>query len=141
MFARFAYQRANRVTSLYRRASLLQQELGCPEEKCDVVGNGIDFESFSTVPDKLKDEWVDIAAIVRFAPIKDIKTMIYSFSRLKAEFDKVRLHIVGGVDDEEYYQECLDLINYLDIKDVILPGNVDVCSYLEKIDFTILTSI
>ena len=141
MFARFAYQRANRVTSLYRRASLLQQELGCPEEKCDVVGNGIDFESFSTVPDKLKDEWVDIAAIVRFAPIKDIKTMIYSFSRLKAEFDKVRLHIVGGVDDEEYYQECLDLITYLDIKDVILPGNVDVSSYLEKIDFTILTSI
>jgi glycosyltransferase involved in cell wall biosynthesis len=67
--------------------------------------------------------------------------MIYSFSRLKQDFDKVRLHIVGGVDDDEYYQECLDLIKYLDIKDIILPGNVNIKSYMEQIDFTILTSI
>ena len=141
MFARFAYQRAHRVTSLYRRASLIQQELGCPEEKCDVVRNGLNVAAFAAIPDKPKDEWVDIAAIVRFAPIKDIKTMIYSFSRLKQEFEKVRLHIVGGVDDEEYHQECLDLIKYLDIKDIIMPGNVNIKSYMEQIDFTILTSI
>lgn len=141
MFAQLAYQQANRVTSLYHRASLIQQELGCPEEKCDVVRNGLDFDSYSAIPDKPKNDWIDIAAIVRFAPIKDIKTMIYSFSRLKQEFDKVRLHIVGGIDDEEYYQECLDLIKYLEIKDIILPGSVNVRSYLEKIDFTILTSI
>lgn len=141
MFARLAYQQANRVTSLYRRASLIQQELGCPLEKCDVVRNGLDFDAYAAIPDKPKDDWVDIAAIVRFAPIKDIKTMIYSFSRLKQEFEKVRLHIVGGVDDDEYHQECLDLIKYLDIKDIILPGNVNVKRYLAKIDFTILTSI
>jgi len=141
MFARFAYQRANRVTSLYQRASLIQQELGCLEEKCDVVGNGLDFESFSLIPEKAKDGWVDIAAIVRFAPIKDIKTMLYSFSRLKQEYDKVRLHIVGGVDDEEYYQECVDLIGFLNLQDVLIPGSVDVRAYLEKIDFTVLTSI
>jgi glycosyltransferase involved in cell wall biosynthesis len=141
MFARLAYQRANRVTSLYRRASLIQQELGCAEEKCDVVGNGLDVDSFAAIPDKPNDEWVDIAAIVRFAPIKDIKTMIYSFSRLKQEFNNVRLHILGGVDDYEYYQECLDLIKFLDVKDIVLPGNVNVKSYLDKIDFTILTSI
>lgn len=141
MFAKLAYKQANRVTSLYRRASLIQQELGCPQEKCDVVRNGLDFDVYSAIPDKPKADWVDIAAIVRFAPIKDIKTMIYSFSRLKQDFDKVRLHIVGGIDDEEYYQECLDLIKYLEIKDVIIPGNVNVKQYLEKIDFTILTSI
>jgi glycosyltransferase involved in cell wall biosynthesis len=141
MFARFAYQRAHRVTSLYQRASLIQQELGCPEAKCEVVRNGLDVAYFSTIPDKPKDDWVDIAAIVRFAPIKDIKTMIYSFSRLKQELEKVRLHIVGGVDDEEYHQECLDLIKFLDIQDVVIPGNVNIKSYLEQIDFTILTSI
>ncbi len=141
MFARFAYQRAHRVTSLYGRASKIQQELGCPEEKCEVVHNGLNVESFATIPAKPTDDWVDIAAIVRFAPIKDIKTMIYAFSRLKQDFEKVRLHIVGGVDDEEYHQECLDLIKYLDIKDIIMPGNVNIKSYLEQIDFTILTSI
>lgn len=141
MFARLAYQQANRVTSLYHRASLIQQELGCPGEKCDVVRNGLDFDAYSSIPAKPKDDWVDIAAIVRFAPIKDIKTMIYAFSRLKQEFEKARLHIVGGVDDEEYYQECLDLIKYLNINDVIVPGSVNVKSYLQKIDFTMLTSI
>jgi glycosyltransferase involved in cell wall biosynthesis len=141
MFARLAYQQANRVTSLYRRASLIQQELGCAPEKCDVVPNGLNVEAFSAIPDKPKDDWVDIAAVVRFAPIKDIKTMIYSFSRLKHEYEKVRLHIVGGVDDEEYHQECLDLIRYLDIKDIVMPGNVNIKQYLEKIDFTMLTSI
>lgn len=141
MFARFAYQKAHRVTSLYRRASLVQQELGCPPEKCDIVRNGLTVSAFSAIPDKPKDDWVDIAAIVRFAPIKDIKTMIYSFSRLKQEIENVRLHIVGGIDDDEYYQECLDLINYLNIKDVVIPGTVNIKSYLEKIDFTILTSI
>ena len=55
--------------------------------------------------------------------------------------ENVRLHIIGGVDDEEYHQECLDLIDYLKIKDIIIPGIVKTTSYLEKIDFTILTSI
>lgn len=141
MFARLAYQRAHRVTSLYRRASLIQQELGCPPEKCEVVRNGLNVDVYSAIPVKPKDEWVDIAAIVRFAPIKDIKTMIYSFYRLKQDVDKVRLHILGGIDDDEYYQECLELIEYLDLKDVIIPGAVNVKTYLEKIDFTVLTSI
>jgi glycosyltransferase involved in cell wall biosynthesis len=141
MFSKFAYQQANRVTGLYHRASLIQQELGCPAEKCDVVRNGLDFDLYSVTPDKPANGWVDIAAIVRFAQIKDIKTMIYSFSRLKQDFEPVRLHILGGVDDEEYYRECVDLIQYLGIQDIILPGNVNVRSYLGNIDFTILTSI
>lgn len=141
MFARLAYQRAHRVTSLYRRASLIQQELGCPPEKCDVVPNGLIVKSFASIPEKPKDDWIDIAAIVRFAPIKDIKTMIYGFYRLKQDVENVRLHIVGGIDDDEYYQECLDLIKYLDIKDIVMPGSVNIRSYMEKIDFTILTSI
>jgi glycosyltransferase involved in cell wall biosynthesis len=35
----------------------------------------------------------------------------------------------------------LDLIDYLKVKDIIIPGTVKTTSYLEKIDFTILTSI
>ena len=141
MFARFAYKRAHRVTSLYHHASLMQQDLGCPLEKSDVVRNGLHIESFSAIPEKLADGWVDIAAIVRFAPIKDLKTLIYTFSQLKSEFEKVRLHIIGGVDDEEYYLECLELIDYLKVDDIIMPGIVNTTTYLEKIDFTVLTSI
>lgn len=141
MFSRFAYKQAHRVTSLYQRARLIQHDLGCPPEKSDVVRNGLDVATFSAIPDKPANGWIDIAAIVRFAPIKDLKTLIYTFSQLKCEFEKVRLHIIGGVDDEEYYQECLELIDYLKINDIIIPGVVNTVAYLEKIDFTVLTSI
>ncbi len=141
MFARFAYEKAHCVTSLYHRAGLTQQELGCPPEKCVVVRNGLQYGSFASIPDKTENGWVDIAIIARFAPIKDLKTLIYTFSRLKQDFEKVRLHIVGGIDDEEYHKECMDLINYLDVKDIIMPGAVNIKIYLEQIDFTVLTSI
>lgn len=141
MFSRFAYKQAHRVTGLYQYASLMQQDLGCPPEKSDVVRNGLNIESFTTIPEKVPDGYVDIAAIVRFAPIKDLKTLIYTFSRLKHEMKNIRLHIIGGVDDEEYHRECLDLIQYLEVEDIIIPGVVKTTSYLEKIDFTVLTSI
>jgi glycosyltransferase involved in cell wall biosynthesis len=105
------------------------------------VRNGLQYESFAAIPDKSEDGWIDIAIVARFAPIKDLKTLIYTFSRLKREFKKVRLHIVGGVDDEEYHQECLELIDYLKVDDIIMPGSVNIKAYLEKIDFTILTSV
>lgn len=141
MFSRFAYQRAHRVTSLYQDASRIQQDLGCEPDKCEVIGNGLDYQPFLRIPLKNQSEWIEIAAIVRFAPIKDIKTMIYTFSRLKQQISNVRLHILGGVEDEEYYQECLELIEFLNVKDIIIAGTVDVITYLEKIDFTLLTSI
>ena len=141
MFSRSAYQKAHLVTSLFQRAAVIQEDLGCPPEKISVIGNGIRVEDFKGITRKKGDGWIDIAAIVRIAPIKDIKTMIYSFSQWKQEFKNTRLHILGAVDDEEYYQECLSLIDYLNVKDIIFPGFVDIKKYLENIDFTLLTSL
>ena len=141
MFSRFAYQEAQQVTCLFQRAATIQEDLGCPSEKISVIGNGIKVDEFKNVARKVEDGWIDICAIVRIAPIKDIKTMLYSFSQLKQEMSKARLHILGAIDDKEYYEECLSLIDYLDLKDVIFPGFVDIKKYLEKIDFTILTSL
>lgn len=141
MFSKFAYQQAHIVTTLYSHASEIQQEIGCPPGKREVIGNGIHYDTFSVIAAKEPDGWIDIGAIVRFAPIKDIKTMIYAFSRLKQEIPKVRLHVLGGHDDEEYYQECLSLIDYLGVKDIYTPGLVDIKAYLQRLDFTMLTSL
>lgn len=67
--------------------------------------------------------------------------MIYSFSQLKQDLPKTRLHILGAIDDEEYEAECRSLIKYLEVKDIIFPGFVDIKKYLEGIDFTLLTSL
>ena len=141
MFSRFAYRQADEVTILFTRAALIQEDLGCPADKISVIGNGIRVEDFLEIEPKPEDGWIDIAAIVRIAPIKDIKTMIYSFSQLKQEIPNVRLHILGAVDDEEYNQECLSLIDYLGVEGIIFPGFVNIKKYLAGIDFTLLTSL
>lgn len=141
MYSRLSYRSAHRVTSLFRQASKIQQDLGCSPEKCEVIGNGIAINEFIAIPAKEPDGWVDIGAIVRVAPIKDLKTLIYTFSNLKHEMENVRLHIIGPVEDEEYNQECLALVDYYGVKDILFTGVVDTRTYMEKLDFTVLTSI
>ncbi len=142
MFTRCAYDAADCVTSLFQRASQIQQEIGCNSAKCTVIPNGVHIDKFSDIPLKEPDGFIDIGAIARIVPIKDIKTMIYAFSLLCDEMDNVRLHIMGSTDeDEEYYEECLQLIRDLELKNIIFTGRVDVHDYLKKIDFTVLTSI
>lgn len=142
MFSHCAYDAADCVTALFHRASLIQQEIGCPPGKCSVISNGIHSERFLNIRQKEEDGWVDICAVVRIVPIKDIKTMLYAFSSLSAQRERVRLHILGPrEEDDTYYQECLQLTHDLELDRVLFPGRVDVKAYLEKIDFTILTSI
>ena len=141
MLSDMIYQRAFRVTSLFTNAMKTQIQMGCAQEKCRVIANGINYERLAGIPLKKPDGWVDIGAVVRLAPIKDIKTMIYAFFELAARVEKVRLHILGGVDDEEYAEECYALVEQLQLKNLIFTGRVDIVKYMEKLDFTILTSI
>lgn len=119
----------------------MQIEMGCNAEKCIVIPNGVQYERFCNIPLKQEDGWVDIGAVVRLAPIKDVKTMIYAFFELASRMPNVRLHIMGGVDDEDYAKECYALVEQLQLKNLIFTGRVDVVQYMQKLDFTILTSI
>lgn len=142
MLSDLIYSRAFRVTSLFTRAMFTQIEMGCSPEKCRVIENGISYDRLAQIPLKQEDGIVDIGAVVRLAPIKDIKTMIYAFFELSCRRQDVRLHIMGGVDDEEYAQECYQLVRQLKLEDQILfTGRVNILEYFEKLDFTLLTSI
>ena len=142
MLSEVIYSRAQGVTSLFASAMRTQIELGCDAARCRIIANGIDFERMAAVPPKPEDGRVDIGAVVRMAPIKDIKTMIYAFYELRARRQDVRLHILGGVDDAQYDRECRALVAQLGLTDSILfPGRVDIVRYFEKLDFTLLTSI
>ncbi len=141
MLSRCAYENADIVTSLYERARTTQIELGCSPDKCHVISNGVNCDDYMSIPKKKPNGYIDIGAIVRIFPIKDIKTMIYSFSELKHDIANARLHILGDVDDEEYNAECLDLAGQLGVKDIYFKGNTDVKKYMRKLDFTMLSSI
>lgn len=141
MLSDIIYTRAFQVTSLFTNAMNTQLEIGCRPGQCRVIENGINYEKLSGIPLKKEDGWIDIGAVVRLAPIKDIKTMIYAFYELNARLDNVRLHILGGVDDEEYAQECYTLVEQLKLPNIRFTGRVDIVTYMEQLDFTILTSI
>jgi glycosyltransferase involved in cell wall biosynthesis len=143
MFSKCAYNHAYAVTSLYGAAKDIQLQLGCNESKASVIPNGVRYEDFSDIPEKIsaENDKISIGAVVRFAPIKDIKTMIYAFTELKHNFPNAELDILGDIDNEEYYQECVYLLEFLNISDINFVGQQNVKTYIGKFDFTILTSI
>ena len=141
MLSEEIYHRAWRSTSLFSAARRAQIVMGAPDQRCEVIPNGIQYERFCHLAPKADDGWVDIGAVVRLAPIKDIKTLIYAFFELSCRREHVRLHILGGVDDEGYARECHELVAQLGAEHIVFTGRVDVVSYMERLDFTVLTSI
>lgn len=142
--SRLAYERADVVTCLYGRAGKLQAEMGCPPEKIRVTPNGILTESLENLPGKTAEDagFINIGAILRVTPIKDVKTMIRSFAFAKERDRRLRLWIMGPTDeDEKYAEECMELVEGLGAPDIIFTGRVNVKEYLGRMDFTILTSI
>ncbi len=141
MLSNGAYANATLITSLFSRARQLQIEMGCPPERCRYIVNGIHFDRFAAIPYKKPDGWTDIGAVLRIAPIKDVKTLLYAFADLKTRVPNVRLHVCGPEDDPEYAQECYDLVKQLRVEDVYFPGTVNVLEKMQEFDFTMLTSI
>ncbi|WP_373218659.1 GT4 family glycosyltransferase PelF [Ruminococcus sp. 5_1_39BFAA] len=141
MLSAGAYDGATMVTSLFERAMETQIEMGCAREKCRFIGNGVHFNRFVDIPPKKENGYVDIGAVLRIAPIKDVKTMIYAFAELKTRVPNARLYIAGPEDDEEYAKECYALAEQLKVNDLIFTGTVNVLEYMQNFDFTILTSI
>lgn len=142
--SRLAYQRADMVTSLYEYARGLQIELGCPAHKTVVTPNGIDTARFAEISGPTPEDaaYVNIGAILRVTPIKDVKTMIQAFSFAKQKQSNLKLWVMGPCDeDPEYAQECMELVEALHVEDIVFTGRVNVTEYIGRMDMTILTSI
>lgn len=141
MLSRAIYHRADLVSCLFHSAMGIQCSIGCRPEQCRVIVNGVDFKRYAAVPPKEDNGMIDIGAAVRMAPIKDIKTMLYAFYELHQRVPNTRLYVLGGVDDEDYARECHELVDMLGLDSVLFPGRVNMVEYMQKFDFTILTSI
>jgi len=142
--ATLAYSEADQITCLYENARELQIEFGASPSKIIVTPNGIDIERLSDLPRKsiADDNYINIGAILRITPIKDVKTMIRAFGYAKEQDPRIKLWIMGPLDeDEKYAKECFEMVELLNIRDIIFTGKVDIREYLGKMDITILTSI
>lgn len=142
--SKVAYNTADAVTGLYEHACELQEELGCPKEKLMITPNGIDYKKFENLPvgSPENKRYINVGAVIRVAPIKDLKTLIQAFDYAKKRCPKLKLWIMGPYDEEpEYAAECFKMAEQLEISDIEFTGRVNVTDYLGWMDMTILTSI
>lgn len=137
------YDKADVVTCLYAHAKELQIELGCSKEKILITPNGIDVSRFDNIPRKdPSDDKINIGAVLRVTPIKDVKTMIQAYGHAKKQCSKLKLWIMGGWDEDgTYAQECFDLVGTMKLEDVEFTGRINTLDYIGKMDVTILTSV
>ena len=140
--SKFAYNRAVKVTSLFEDAKARQITIGCNPSKCVVIPNGILIENFDALKYPKKCEEIHIGAFVRFAAIKDLKTLIHAFHTARQTRPNIILHIMGGTDDQSYRNSCESLIERLGMRSYIkIEGHIHPTEYMEKMHLTILTSI
>ena len=137
------YNCASQVISLFQASRKIQLELGCPMEKTRVISNGVYVEQFEDIPGKEEgDTNINVGAVLRVVPIKDVKTMINAFALAQAKVPNLKLYIMGPTDENpEYYEECQEFISNFQINNIEFTGRVNVKEYLGKMDMTILTSI
>ncbi|WP_438446800.1 GT4 family glycosyltransferase PelF [Gorillibacterium sp. sgz5001074] len=139
-----AYESADQVVSLFHRNKEIQEELGCEGHKITIIPNGVEASDYASLPsgeDKLEG-WVYVGAVVRVVPIKDIKTMLQSFSVAKHSMPNIKLFIFGPVEEDlEYYEECRQLVAALELKDVQFTGTVNIKEWIGRMDLLLLTSI
>lgn len=139
-----AYETADTVTSLFEYARSLQIDLGCPAQKTLVTPNGIDPARFENIPGKKEEDknFFNIGAVLRIAPIKDVKTLINAFHYAKEREPSLKLWIMGPwEEDDPYAKEVFALVDNLKPKDLIFTGRINVTEYLGRMDATILSSI
>ncbi|WFA10151.1 GT4 family glycosyltransferase PelF [Tissierella sp. Yu-01] len=141
-----AYMTADKVISLFEYNKEIQVEIGCPREKISVIPNGINITNYSEIAEIVssrKDvKEFSVGAVVRVVPIKDIITMLESFSIVNKDIDKVHFYIMGPTEEEpEYYKQCLKVKDNLRLENVSFVGRINIKDYFKKMNLLVLTSI
>lgn len=136
------YELADEVITLFGRNKEIEMELGCKEDKIKIIPNGIEVADYRTIKRTLPEDRIRLGAIVRVVPIKDIKMMIQMFSLVERKLPTVELYIMGPAEeDSTYYDECIQLVQLLGIKNIYFTGMVQIKDYLGNLDILLLTSI
>lgn len=137
------YHYADRITSLFKAAQMIQHELGCDPAKTMVIPNGVEASDYENLPGKKADDnHINIGAMLRVTPIKDVKTLLSAYSFAKEEVPELKLYIMGPTDeDPDYYNDCVEMVKINDLKDVEFTGRIKPSDYLGRMDMLILTSI
>jgi glycosyltransferase involved in cell wall biosynthesis len=140
---RTSYKFSDLVTSVCQDHTLYQKNIYNNLEKIKVVYNGIDPEKFNNSGSRLNEDpdIFTIGTITRITPIKDTLTLIRSARHVLDKHNAI-FYIVGEVEDDEYYVECKELIDKMNLTDSIkFTGFQDSLEWYPKFDIFVLPSL
>lgn len=141
-YSKLCYAACYKIITLYQGNQEYQIADGADPKKMMIIPNGVDVNKFASIS-RDKNHPPTIALIGRVVPIKDIKTYIHAASLLVEKIPNLKAYVIGPTDeDKEYYQECLELVEHLQLQNtVVFTGKVNVVDFFPKIDVVVLTSI
>jgi len=139
--SRICYSNADWITALFEENRQKQIELGAPEEKSEVVPNGIDVPRFD-IKRSLKDGF-HVGLVGRVVPIKDVKTFILTAKIVIDRIPAAHFYCIGPTDeDPAYYEDCLRLVKSLRISENFeFTGRANVLDYYSFLNVLMLTSV
>lgn len=163
---RLTYEQADAVISITGVNQQHQLLNGADQRKLLLIPNGINVEQLAHLRnhDLAQDEYeVATQAVIsapfthddngrqpyrigfvgRIVPIKDVKTFIRAIKIAQQRIPHLEAYLVGPTEEDPlYYQECLRLVELLELQSVItFTGQTDVREYYKKIDVLVLTSV
>jgi glycosyltransferase involved in cell wall biosynthesis len=141
---RATYDAAELILTLFDGNRRLQIEHGAPAEKIRIIPNGIEVERYGAAAGAPRGARRPTVGFVgRVVPIKDVKTLIRATRIVAGTHPDVEVLVVGPTDeDPEYFRECGDLVDSLELADNIrFLGKRDVRDIYPQLDVLALTSI
>lgn len=137
------YHYAEQVSPVCEYNTRWEQKFGVEKDRISIIYNGIDNTVFHPEENPVKNPYPVIASIARIDPVKDIFTLMRAAAIVKRKIPAVRFIVYGSVTVPEYYKECLELKEKLDLKEsFIFAGHTsDVPAVYHKSDIIALTSI
>ena len=140
---RTSYRYSDTVTSVCKNHTGFQREVEPNLDKIRVIYNGIDTDKFHP-PDpsnSVDRDCFNIGTVTRITPIKDILTFIRSAKHVLEKHDAT-FYVVGEVEDDEYFEECQELVEEMDLKErVKFTGFQDSLEWYPKLDVFALPSL
>ena len=112
--ARATYASCDVIAPVCRYNVMWERYYGVPEERIQVIYNGVDELRFT---DRDLDPAVPtVSAVLRVDPLKDVPTLIASAKTVRASIPNVQYKVWGPAPDAEYLALCERLIDELDLR-------------------------
>ncbi|MDN5337755.1 MAG: polysaccharide biosynthesis protein PelF [Thermotogaceae bacterium] len=142
LISALAYYSCDSLTTLFKKNQIFQLELGAEPSKMSIIPNGIDYDRFN-VPRKAHSGFI-VGFVGRVSRIKDLRTAIKAIRIVKNRIPETKFLIIGPYEEDEkdYYEECLQLVEILNLKDTVeFLGRQNVLDYYPTIDVLLLSSV